>query len=124
MLLYAQLAILVVLVALNTWLGIDNHLYHAIWWWDIPTHFLGGMWAAFGAAWLFTLNKKKIILSQCVGFALSLGIAWEIFEYGANIERSIFMPYWLDTTKDLVVDTLGGLAAGMLIPKLQKIWRK
>jgi uncharacterized membrane protein YjdF len=124
MLLYAQLAVLVVLVTLNTWLGIDKNLYFSVWWWDIPTHFLGGVWVGLCAGWLFALNKKKITVAQCAFFALAVGAGWEVFEHMEAVAGNIFMPYWVDTTKDLIIDTLGGMLAGFLMLRIQKVWRK
>ena len=124
MLLRAQLAVLVLLIALNTWLGIDKNLYLSVWWWDIPTHFLGGVWAGLFAAWLFKMRRRKISIMQCVGFAFAIGLGWEVFEFTEGLSGSPFMPYWVDTLKDLLVDSLGGACAGTLVPRIQTLWRK
>lgn len=124
MLLKAQLAVLVLLMALNTWLGIDKELYLSIWWWDILTHFLGGIWAGLFAAWLFKLQKRKITVLQCAFFAVIIGAGWEYFEYAEGLAHEYFMPYWADTLKDLVVDTAGGVSAGFIAIRINKLWRK
>ena len=124
MLLRAQLAVLVVLVVLNIWLGIDHDLYMSVPFWDVPTHFLGGVWMGFFAAWLFKRNKHKISIGQCAAFALSIGICWEIFEFSEGLTYSPFMPYWVDTIKDLCMDTVGGAAAGALVARYKILWRK
>ncbi len=124
MLLYAQFAILIVLVVLNIWLGIDHDLYMSVPYWDVPTHFLGGVWMGLFAAWLYQRKKRKITIAQCAAFALSIGVCWEIFEYTEGLTYSPFMPYWLDTIKDLCMDTIGGATAGMMVPRILKVWRK
>jgi hypothetical protein len=124
MLLRAQLAVLVLLLAMNTWLGLDKELYFSIWWWDIPNHFLGGVWAALCAAWLYKLQKNKITVLSCAVFALAVGVAWEIFEGTEQIGENVFVPYWIDTTKDIVMDTLGGIAGGYMALRINKVWRK
>jgi len=124
MLLFAQLGILVVLMILNTWFGIMHGLYEAIWWWDIPTHFFGGVWAGLFAAWLLQRYKKRFFIIQCAVMALSIGVCWEIFEYAFDIGGSMFMSYSADTIKDICMDTLGGTVAGTVAYLEKDLWQK
>lgn len=124
MLLYAQLFILIVLVVLNIGYGIEKGLYFVIWWWDIPTHFLGGVWGGLFAAWFLEHWTKRITVAECAFIALGIGIGWEIFEYVFQLEKSIFMSYWLDTSKDLLLDTLGGALAGLFAQLERTLWQK
>jgi uncharacterized membrane protein YjdF len=124
MLLFAQLIILVILVILDIWLGLVKGAYFNIWWWDIPTHFLGGVWAGLFAAWILRKYAKGNLILQCAAIALAIGIGWEIFEYAFGIGGSIFMGYWADTIKDLCMDTLGGAAAGAVAYLERDLWRK
>src|SRR5438477_12918460 len=104
MLLYAQLCILIVLVIMNVWLGIAKGVYGMLWWWDIPTHFLGGVWVGLFAAWFLQKRDREFTVARCAAAALSVGVVWEIFEYHFGIGGSAFMPYWVDTLKDIVMD--------------------
>ena len=114
MLLYAQLIVAVLVGYLNIWLGIVHIWYYTVWWWDIPTHFLAGMWVGFFAAWLLANWQKRAKVWHCALFALAIGILWEIFEVYEGTGGSPFMPYWIDTIKDLTMDVLGGALAGFL----------
>jgi uncharacterized BrkB/YihY/UPF0761 family membrane protein len=122
--LFAQLFILIVLAVLNVWLGIEHGLYMTIWWWDIPTHFLGGTWVGLGAAWFLQKRDKNFGVMRCIAAALAVGICWEIFEYVFQIGGDAFMPYWEDTLKDLFFDTLGGAAAGFFAILEKDLWQK
>lgn len=124
MLLYAQLATLILLFVLDIWLGLVQGVYFTIWWWDIPTHFLGGVWAGLFAAWLLQKYKKRFLIIQCAAIALSIGVCWEIFEFAFDIGGSIYMSYWADTLKDLLMDTLGGGLAGIIAYLERDLWRK
>jgi uncharacterized membrane protein YjdF len=124
MLLFAQLFILVILVVLDIYFGVVKDLYYTIWWWDIPAHFLGGLWAGFFAAWMLHKYKGTFLIVQCAAIALSIGVCWEIFEFTFGIGGSAFMPYWVDTVKDLCMDTLGGALAGALAYIERDVWQK
>jgi uncharacterized membrane protein YjdF len=124
LLLLAQLAILVVLVVLNIWYGLVQGMYDRIWWWDIPAHFLGGVWAGLFAAWYLQRRDKDFTVMRCAALALSIGIVWEIFEWYFGLGTNIFMPYMVDTSKDLVIDTIGGAVAGFAVLLEKNLWRR
>jgi hypothetical protein len=124
MLLYAQLFILIALLVLNTWYGIVLNVYAAIWWWDIPTHFLGGVWVGLFAVWLLQKRDKNFTVLRCALAAFSVGVVWEIFEYQLGIGGSAFMGYWQDTIKDVVMDVLGGSTAAYIAKLEADLWRK
>lgn len=123
-LLYTQLFILILLAFLNIWLGVTHGLYETIWWWDIPTHFLGGVWVGLFAAWLLEKRDKEFTVLSCALFALSVGVVWEIFEYTFGIGGSPFMGYWADTIKDVCMDVIGGMTAGAIAYAERDLWRK
>jgi hypothetical protein len=124
MLLYAQLLILLVLAILNTWFGIVKSAYTLIWWWDIPTHLLGGIWVGLFAAWFLQKRDKKFTVLKCAAAALAVGIVWEIFEYHFGIGGSAFMGYWEDTIKDVTMDVIGGAAAGLGAMLQRDLWKR
>lgn len=124
MLLYAQLVILVVLVVLNIWYGIYQGLYEIIWWWDIPTHFLGGVWVGLFVAWFLQIRDAHFTVMRCALGAFAIGLMWEIFEYGFGLGGNPAMLYWVDTTKDLFVDVLGGGIVGYALLLEKRLWQK
>lgn len=124
MLLYAQLVILVILAVLNIWYGIYQGLYGLIWWWDIPSHFLGGVWVGFLTAWLLQKLGGRISVARSIAGALVVGIVWEIFEHYFALGGNAFMPYWIDTIKDLIIDMAGGALAGYSALRAKVLWRK
>jgi hypothetical protein len=119
MLLYAQLAVALLVGYLNIWLGIIHIYYVTIWWWDIPTHYLAGMWVGFFAAWFLANWQRRATIVECALFALAIGMLWEIFEVYEGIGGSPFMPYWVDTIKDVMMDVLGGATAGYIAGKMR-----
>ncbi len=124
MLLYAQLVVLALLGVLDIWLGIYQGVYFTIWWWDIPAHFLGGVWVGLFAAWFLQKRDRRFTIARCALAALAIGIGWEIFEYCFDLGGSDFMGYWADTLKDLSMDAAGGAIAAAVALLERKIWRK
>jgi hypothetical protein len=89
-------------------LAFNLYLYWTYKWVDIPMHILGGIMAGF-----FTLislqyfSLKETLLYTLMGL-LAVGIGWELLEvfYRVNV---LSFGYWIDTAKDLIDDTIGGL---------------
>lgn len=101
-------------LAVLTWIAVRHFLYWRIWWFDIPMHVLGGVWAGLCAAWLLARRGHAFSLVWCLSFAFAVGVAWEIFEYSEGIATSRYLSYPMDTAKDLAMD-LFGAAAGYLL---------
>ncbi len=111
--------ILLVFIALSMYLGEIHSFYYVFWWWDIFLHaissiIIGGI----GFLLVHTLNKEedvKLKLSPAfvavfsLGFSVSLGVVWEIFEFsmdslfGLNMQKSGLV----DTMWDLIIYVLG-----------------
>lgn len=89
---------------------------------DIPMHFLGGVWLGFVATW-FGFRFKLIPSLNSFGYlaiigfiVLVFGIGWEFFEYIMDIiVKSNMQPSWIDTKLDLVMDLLGGYLVGLFL---------
>ncbi len=88
-------------------------------------HFLGGFWFGFSTLWiLFFSGYLKIPDRKTFGFfvlvafcsSISVGIAWEIFEYIAGV-TSFVDGYVFDTVKDLIMDTFGGIVSAIFLYK-------
>ncbi|OGG57710.1 hypothetical protein A2853_00550 [Candidatus Kaiserbacteria bacterium RIFCSPHIGHO2_01_FULL_55_17] len=115
--LWAQL-LTVFALALLTWLAIGYSLYWRFWWFDIPMHILGGVWAGFCAAWLLARRDEIFSLVLCIVFALAVGIGWEIFEYSEGIAMPQYLSYPLDTVKDIFMGLLGASLAFLIARRL------
>ena len=90
-------------------------LFWAVTWFDIPMHFLGGVWVTFLFIWFFShfdffTSKKEhpLFLASWVFFVVTvIGISWEVFEYLTGITFVLGKNYWSDTILDLVMDLIG-----------------
>ncbi|KKW25050.1 MAG: hypothetical protein UY67_C0001G0052 [Candidatus Kaiserbacteria bacterium GW2011_GWA2_52_12] len=108
--LYVQFFSVAVLAAL-TWVALAQDLFFRLWWFDIPMHLLGGVWAGYAVIWVLQRKGWGVSLVHAVVGAFAIGVAWELFEYFWDMPRSPFMSYPLDTAKDLLMDILGGVVA-------------
>lgn len=94
-------------------------LYSFYWWFDIPLHFLGGSCAGLISLYFYSYFHRRTAVSTGSSQALlvviigtiTVGLAWELFEYSADITFNTVGDYFLDTVKDLIMDILGGYAA-------------
>lgn len=91
--------------------GMAHHFYLNYWFYDVITHFLGGVCIALSALYL-TKNPKHIISVTIV-----CGIIWEIFEVYFDITGWPISSraYQLDTIKDMIMDTLGALSVWLIV---------
>lgn len=112
------IAALGILIAFLQLLATRYFLYFELWWFDIPMHFLGGLFigSAFLWAWRFEpIVKRMTPLSMFMSAflaTLTIGIAWEIFEYVTDSYAAA--NYTLDTALDLLMDIFGMAAAYLL----------
>lgn len=105
-----DLAWLVVLVSIAHGLATLFYWYDAIWWFDIPMHFLGGFWVGAVALWVLGARAPGAPFRRRLGVAFlavaAVGVSWEVFEFGLDaIGDSV------DTQQDLMFDVLGAVAA-------------
>ena len=99
-----------------------NYWYWTYTWFDIPMHFLGGVWVAMVYFWI---NAKVEILNSefnkfpkwfpdllfILSFVALVGVFWEFYEYGfdfLNGKTGMFQGSPADTMMDLLCDLLGG----------------
>jgi len=59
----------------------------------------------------------------CIAAALCVGVLWEIYEFQASMIYSQFMPYSVDTVKDLINDVIGGWIAGYIAVRVGVVQR-
>jgi hypothetical protein len=110
-------AAIVIFTFSSLFLGEVGDFYYHFWWWDMVLH--GGSGVAFGMIGTILvflllrgdkLNASPFLVSIfAFSFAVSIGVIWEIFEFGMdqtfgmNMQKSGLM----DTMKDLIVDCIG-----------------
>ena len=120
-LVYSQLIVAALLALLYIYFGLDKEYLWTVYWWDIPLHMLGGAWNGFAAAWGMLLMGQRPKLIHCLIVALIVGIVWEVFEYINHIGGSVFMPYWVDTIKDIADDLIGACIARLSLSWIRRV---
>lgn len=115
------------LLAILAWTAIENSLYWYWWWFDIPMHILGGIWAGLCAAWIVAHRGNTFTLVGCLAFALFVGVSWETFEYVEKI-AVVRENYFFDTATDIVMDFAGAVLgygiARVLIKRKERVGTK
>jgi glycopeptide antibiotics resistance protein len=102
--LVSALILCAALAALNLF-AFEHYLYWKLEWYDVFMHLLGGV--ALGAFLAGFLARFRPLLYLVLFYGLV--IAWELFEYYFGIPRE--SNYVFDTALDLLMGTLGALAA-------------
>lgn len=118
--------VLLVIVALLHFAGIEYELYFKIHWIDKLIHFLAGLCLGFAflysiEGWLSFSNVSiiKLFIGGAV-FVLLVGIVWEIFEYSFDLTFTWLSSYPFDTFTDIVADFFGGLIGLAFLYKNEK----
>ncbi|PJE74440.1 MAG: hypothetical protein COV01_00165 [Candidatus Taylorbacteria bacterium CG10_big_fil_rev_8_21_14_0_10_41_48] len=111
---------LIIIIALLHYLALDRAYYWTISWYDIMMHFLGGVWVALFALWIFSSRKisflpTHISFLQIVSLVICVGIVWELYEIMFGLTFVSDPEYWGDTILDLVMDTIGGICVAFSI---------
>lgn len=107
------------LLAALMWIALWQTLYWRFWWFDIPMHLLGGVWAALCVSWVLARRGETPPLLWCVVFTLAVGVAWEVFEYAEGITFPEYFSYPIDTAKDLGMNVIGAVIGWSLGNKLR-----
>lgn len=119
-LLYLQLVVVAIVAFFDIYFGLDRMYFWTLWWYDIPMHILGGIWAGLFGAWALLFVDVRPSLRVFLVGALVVGAGWEVFEYVFHMGGNPHMSYPIDTLKDLIDDALGGLI-GYFIAKLVRL---
>lgn len=115
--------IILVFIYATLYLGEVHGYYTRFWWWDALLHTGSGVVLGFiGFLFLYVLYQHEKVRSSPIliafftfCFALAIGAVWEIFEFvmdqlfATNMQKSGLV----DTMWDLIVDSLGALAAAI-----------
>jgi len=110
-------------VIVVVWLfALYYNLFFLIWWFDIPLHFLGGVWACLFVRYVYVRcglelqgNGNKIALFVFfVSSVMLIGVAWEFYEF--IFDRYIYLAGYTrlagvyeNTLKDLFFDFIGAV---------------
>ena len=107
-----KLAYLIFLIFVLNFLAGKFYLYSSIWFFDMPMHFLGGLWLGLSFIYIFWSQSisYNLFIKIIIG-VLFIGISWEIFEliFTNYIGQMPFNK--LDTVSDLCFDLAGGLCS-------------
>ncbi len=116
----------------SVFLGETRDFYGRFWWWDLLLHATsGGLLGALGFLLVYVLNetprvelhmRPRFLAFFAFCFAVAIGAAWEIFEFGVDRLFGTTMqkptasdPSGLtDTMEDLIVDAIGAGAVVVL----------
>lgn len=112
-LLHLQFFTLVTVTVLY-FVGLALYLIWVLWWYDILLHFLGGVWVGLAVCTVLRFYERQPRLWHVIAGILVVGVAWELFEVAVGAPREA--NYALDTSIDLVMDTLGSIV-GLLVAR-------
>lgn len=123
----------VLFIYASLFLGELKNYYAAYWWWDILLHMSSGLaFGIMGFIILYVLYKTekvktspKVVAMFTFAFALAIGALWEIVEFTIDsvfgpTSNHVFMQTvvngcgLVDTMKDLIDDSIGGLFAAIM----------
>jgi hypothetical protein len=118
-----------VFIFLSLFLGSALDFYYHFWWWDLVLHAASGfLLGIIGFVALFVLNQTDrlpkgmtpaFICFFGVTFAVTLGVAWEIFEFAVDrlwphLDMQTTGTGVVDTMVDLIVDTVGAVIVALM----------
>lgn len=124
---FNRAALVIFGVFILNFFGIYLALYHLLWWYDMPMHFLGGLFTGLLVLYIVLRQKSivclpniKIILISLY-FILAIGFAWELYEFFVKTiivgEQFIFR----DSISDLFFDLAGGIEAMFIYLRHRRI---
>ncbi len=134
------LFVLIWALALIHMLAEHYHLYWTVRWFDLVTHFWGGVWIGLASIWVWYFsgyiqrarfpNGRVLALALLAG--LVIGVVWEVYEFGVwkVVGRPFPENYIGDTQLDIVMDICGAyvgylayriLSASRFFPKTSSL---
>ncbi len=107
-----RVGLLIIFIFLINFAAMKLHWYSLLWWFDIPMHYLGGLWL--GLATVYFLPPKSINIKSILKVILVMlffAVGWEVFEYfvDENISRNGFDIG--DTLSDICFDLAGAFTS-------------
>ncbi|MES2623180.1 MAG: hypothetical protein V4576_02100 [Patescibacteria group bacterium] len=121
----AAVICLLILLVLND-IAIRLSLYFAYKWLDIPFHFFSGFSVGLASIGILrALYKERYTYTKQLLYVVLLtffvGAAWECVEAYFNAPILFGPFFWFDTSKDLLMDTLGGILSYICFHPHKKI---
>ncbi|MEK7163477.1 MAG: hypothetical protein AAB775_02110 [Patescibacteria group bacterium] len=118
---WPSFSVMIIIVGLH-WFASLHDLYDAVWWYDIPMHFLGGLWVFLFILWVTHTGYDRFLLRRTpvrdvLILVLVTGILWEVLEIVLSFTRFSDPGYFFDMPKDLAMDTLGAVAGSVFYKK-------
>jgi hypothetical protein len=120
--LFKPIIFLAIFILLANTMAQKLYWYYSIWWFDMPVHFLGGLWQGIFFLWYFSevrlpfcrrpireMNRETIMYG--ILFVLLVGVSWEAGEFLTNNLIGRESLSILDTTSDIFFDLAGGSLA-------------
>ena len=106
----------------------EENLYIRFWFYDIILHILGGVGIAMSIYCFAIFSNIEWIKDNLIWIVIGTllaGLTWELFEIYFNITGSKLWsrPYYIDTIKDLINDTIGAFFVYSILksnPKIDK----
>ncbi len=116
--LYIVTFLLIVLFIFNNFAA-ELSLYWIYRWLDLPMHFIGGALISWVAYIVFSWWRKDYSIPWIYAliFSFGLGFIWEIIEFYFKVAQLI-PDYMLDSTKDILMDMIGGLVVYLAWDKI------
>lgn len=116
-----SLAVLVVAIAVVNYFAHEYYWYRLISWFDMMMHFAGGAWLSGVAIWWQrgkiapdAVRTFKTLVLTGVGFALTVGVLWEVYEAVVGILLEGHANALPDTLSDIFFDTFGAFFVAIL----------
>lgn len=125
-LLLVSCALVFVLAVLHI-TAIQFYLYWVFWWFDILTHFIGGLFVATMSLWLYfnsgliktPRRRKGTVFFVALLSVVIAGTAWELFEFFAGTPE--VDSYLLDTFIDALMNATGAIVGAHFIIRLRLV---
>ncbi len=104
-------------------LAIFFYWYSTIWWFDMPMHFVGGVFSGYILVWFglylssrYTSfqNKIQFFVWYLVGLGI-VAVGWELFEFVLKLNTTSSGLNYIDSTSDIAFDFAGGLLVYILL---------
>ncbi len=106
---------LIFFIAIVNTLAVTFSWYWRIPWFDMPMHFLGGLFVGSVALWFYSQSVERRYLRALlvsIGAVLMVGGLWEVFEFSVDTIVSVSEQNGIiDTLSDIIFDIIGGTMA-------------
>ena len=103
------------------WVATIFFWYYTIWWFDIPMHFLGGVFLGLVFGYVLLRHGIKNFSQKTFFYGILaifiVGILWEIFEFNIDTFITFRDQNIIDTLSDICFDLAGGLFALQYLKK-------